>query len=190
VITIGLSILAYAIEIILWGDAPRSFEGLPGRVQILGVPVQAQYLLVFGVSLVAFIVMELLFSRTYIGKALTASASNPRAARLVGIDIKKMGLISFAIAGALGGLAGVLITPLRELSYNSDMLLVLSGFAAAVFGGLNSPIKTAIGGLVLGIVGMLVAGYWNGQFQTEVALIAMLLVMIVRSRRLTAEEAR
>jgi branched-chain amino acid transport system permease protein len=154
------------------------------------VTIESQRLLVIVVTALTFVGMSLFFGKTYLGIGLTASASNPRAARLVGINVRTMGLISFAAAGALGGLAGVLIGPTNPMSYTSDLELAISGFAAAVFGGFNSPLKTAIGGLVLGVSGQLVAGYGGGSFQTQVALLMMLVVMIARRRSLETEEAK
>lgn len=190
VITLGLSVLFYAIAILIWGDAPRSFEGLPGTVQVLGVAVQTQYLLVIALSGATLVGLALFFSRSYVGKALTASASNPTAAYLVGIDVRRMGLLAFLIAGVLGGIAGVLIAPLSSVAYDSDIAFVLTGFAAAVFGGLHSPAKAVIGGLVLGIAGMFFAGYVNPLYQLDIALVAMLIIMIVRGRRLIGGESR
>ena len=157
---------------------------------MLGASVQLQRLLVVGATLVAFVVLAVFFSRSYVGKALTASASNPFAARMVGIDVRRMGLLAFGLAGVLGGLAGVLVAPTNAVSFYSDLPLALSGFAAAVFGGLVSPLRTLVGGLGLGIAGSLTAGYLNGSYQTEVALLLMLLVMIIRSNAHLHEEAK
>lgn len=190
IVTLGLSMLASAAIILLWGQDPVSPPGLRGHVTLLGVDVERQRLLVLLVTLLAFAAVALFFSRTYLGKALTASASNPYAARLVGIDVRRMGLLAFALAGVLGGLAGVLVAPSNALSFSSDLALALSGFAAAVFGGLSSPGRTLVGGLVLGVAGQLTAGYLNGSYQTEVALLLMLLIMIARSRTFVAEEAK
>lgn len=190
IVTLGLSMLASAAIILLWGQDPVSPPGLRGHVTLLGVDVERQRLLVLLVTLLAFAAVALFFSRTYLGKALTASASNPYAARLVGIDVRRMGLLAFALAGILGGLAGVLVAPSNALSFSSDLALALSGFAAAVFGGLSSPGRTLVGGLVLGVAGQLTAGYLNGSYQTEVALLLMLLIMIARSRTFVAEEAK
>lgn len=190
IVTLGLSMLASAAIILLWGQDPVSPPGLRGHVTLLGVDVERQRLLVLLVTLLAFAAVALFFSRTYLGKALTASASNPYAARLVGIDVRRMGLLAFALAGVLGGLAGVLVAPSNALSFSSDLGLALSGFAAAVFGGLSSPGRTLVGGLVLGVAGQLTAGYLNGSYQTEVALLLMLLIMIARSRTFVAEEAK
>ena len=94
------------------------------------------------------------------------------------------------MAGVLGGLAGVLIAPSNALSFFSELPLALSGFAAAVFGGLTSPVRTLVGGLGLGVAGQLTAGYFNGSYQTEVALLLMLVIMVARSSSFVAEEAK
>lgn len=190
IVTLGLSILAYAVIIQLWGAQPASSPGISGSVNVFGATIQWQYFLVIGVTAVAFAGMALLFGKTYLGRAMTACASNPKAAKLVGINVRGMGLLAFAIAGALGGLAGVILTPLREVSYSSDVAFALNGFAAAVFGGLVSPLKTIMGGVILGVVSLLVAGYWNASYQMIVALLMMLGVMILRSRTMTEEEAK
>jgi branched-chain amino acid transport system permease protein len=190
ILTLGLAMLSTAAIIWLWGQEPVSPPGLTGTVSLLGADVQRQRVLILVVTLVAFAALGLFFSRTYVGKALTACSSNPRAARLVGIDVRRMGLVAFGLAGALGGLAGVLIAPTNALSVYSDLPMALSGFAAAVFGGLTSPGRTLVGGLTLGVSGQLTAGYGNGSYQTEVALLLMLVIMIVRSSSFVQEEAK
>jgi branched-chain amino acid transport system permease protein len=190
IITLGASMLTSAAIIWLWGQDPVSPPGLSGTVTIVGATVERQRLLVLVATLVAFAALALFFSRSYVGKALTASASNPFAARMVGIDVRRMGLLAFGLAGVLGGLAGVLIAPTNAVSFYSDLPLALSGFAAAVFGGLTSPLRTLVGGLGLGVAGALTAGYLNGSYQTEVALALMLLIMIVRSGTFGSEEAK
>jgi branched-chain amino acid transport system permease protein len=190
IVTLGLAMLSTAAVIWLWGQDPVSPPALEGTVSILGAEVQRQRVLVLGATLVTFAALGLFFARTYVGKGLTACASNPRAARIVGINVRRMGLLAFALAGGLGGLAGVLIAPTNAISVYSDLPLALSGFAAAVFGGLSSPGRTLVGGLILGVAGQLAAGYWNGSYQTEVALLLMLAIMIARSSSFAQEEAK
>ncbi|QCQ17724.1 branched-chain amino acid ABC transporter permease [Microbacterium sp. RG1] len=189
-ITLGMSMIGAAMIVLVWGQNPVSPPGLRGTIDILGASIQTQRVLVFVVAVLTFALLGVFFGRTELGRALTASASNPRAARLVGIDTRAMGLLAFAIAGALGGLAGVLISPTTALSATSDLALVLSGFAAAVFGGLRSPWLTFLGALVLGVTGQLVAGYLNGSYQTQLALVMMLILMIARAGTMTTEEAK
>lgn len=183
IVTLGVGVLAYAVEIVLWGDQPRSAPGLAGSVTIAGARIQTQHLLVIGVTAATFVLIALFFGRTYLGKALTACASNPYAARVVGIDTRRMGLLAFAIGGLLGGLAGVLITPLRPISFDTDVLLIVNGFAAAVFGALTRPVITLIGALLLGVAETMAAGYGYGSHQLEVALGLMIIVMIVQASR-------
>lgn len=190
IVTLGVSMLFSAAIIWLWGQDPVSPPGLDGFATVLDAEVERQRLLVLAVTLVAFAALSVFFSRTYLGKALTASASNPYAARLVGIDVRRMGLVAFGLSGVLGGLAGVLLAPSNALSFYSDLPMALSGFAAAVFGGLVSPLRTLVGGLGLGVAGQLTAGYLSGSYQTEVALLLMMVVMIARSRSFAHEEAK
>ena len=178
IITFGVGIFAYAVEVLTWGDGPRSFPGIPGAVELGGVRVQLQYVFVGVVTAVVFLALDLFFERTYVGKALSACSNNPYAARVVGIDVTRMGIFAFALGGALGGLAGVLLGPLRPTSFDSDVPLVIDGFAAAILGGLTRPMLALAGGLLLGVAQAMVAGYLNGSYQTEVALVLMLAVMV------------
>ncbi|WP_433360629.1 branched-chain amino acid ABC transporter permease [Actinoplanes sp. CA-142083] len=189
IVTLGLGVFAYAIEILLWGDQPRSFAGLPGSVTVLGGRIQTHYLLIIGVTAVVLAATALLFARTDLGKALTATAADPYAARVVGISVLRMGLLAFAVGGALGGLAGVLVTPVQQVSFDSDVALVVNGFSAAILGNLTRPGLTLVGGLLLGVVQALVGGYLSTSYQTEVALIFMLAVLIVRAGRRDVVEA-
>jgi branched-chain amino acid transport system permease protein len=183
IVTLGVAVFAYAVEILIWGDQPRSFAGLPASVTMLGARVQRHYLLIIAVSALIFLAMALLFARTDLGRALTAAAANPYAARIVGINVTRLGLLSFVIGGALGGLAGVLITPVQQISFDSDVVLVVSGFAAAILGNLTRPGATLVGGLLLGVAQAMVAGYLSTSYQSEVALLLMLVVLIVQAAR-------
>lgn len=189
VVTLGIGVFAYAVEILIWGDQPRSFGGLPGSVTVLGGRVQTHYLLVIGVTAVVLLATALLFARTDLGKALTATAADAYAARVVGIDVVRMGLLAFAVGGGLGGLAGVLITPVQQVSFDADVALVVNGFSAAILGNLTRPGLTLAGGLLLGVAQALVGGYLSTSYQSEVALILMLAVLIARAGRRPVAEA-
>ena len=190
IITLGIGIGSYALLILGFGDQPVSFDGLRGSAAIDGVSMPLQFALVVVVTAVTFAVLTLFFSGTYLGRALTACSSNPHAARLVGIDIRRMGLVSFALGGALGGLAGVLLAPLQPVSFDSDVGIAINGFAAAVFGGILRPVTALAGALILGVAEALVAGYWRASFQSGVALVIMLGLMVWQAtRRAGVEES-
>ncbi|MDH2425369.1 branched-chain amino acid ABC transporter permease [Sphaerisporangium sp. TRM90804] len=186
IVTLGVGVLAYAVEIVVWGDQPRSFPGLPGSVSVAGVGVQSQHLLVIAATAVTFALLTTFFGRTYLGKALTACASNPYAARVIGIDVTRMGLLAFVLGGLLGGVAGVLVTPLRPISFDTDVTLIVNGFAAAVFGSLGRAGLALVGALLLGLAESLAAGYGYAAYQLEIALGLMLVIMVVQSTRRTS----
>ncbi|MBE1491574.1 branched-chain amino acid ABC transporter permease [Plantactinospora soyae] len=183
IITIGLGILAYAVEVLLWGDQPRSFDGVAGATVLFGARVPTHYLLIIAVTVLVFALLGLFFAGTYLGRALTACAANPYAARLVGIGVTRMGLFSFTLGGALGGLAGVLITPMQQVTFDGDVVLLVNGFAAAIIGMLTRPALALAGGLLLGVAQAAVAGYGSAAHQLEIALGLMLAVLIWQAAR-------
>lgn len=190
IITLGMGIGSYAVLILVFGDQPVSYDGVRGSASVDGVSMPLQFLLVVAVTAATFVALSVFFNRTYLGRGLTACSSNPHAARLIGIDTRRMGLLSFALGGALGGLAGVLLTPLQPVSFDSDVGLAINGFAAAVFGGILRPVTALVGALVLGVAEALVAGYARASFESGVALLLMLALMVWQaSRRTEVEEA-
>jgi branched-chain amino acid transport system permease protein len=139
-------------------------------------------------TLAVFALLEGFFERSYWGKALTACASNPYAARLVGIPTVRMGLFAFALGGGLGGIAGVLITPLAPMSYDSDLVLFVNGFASAILAGLRRPLFALGGGVILGVAEALVAGYAKASYQSALALLLTLTILVVQGARRHALE--
>jgi len=186
--TLGFAILGYAFEILIWGEEPRSFGGLEGSFHVFDLEFPRQYGLVVIVTLIVFGLLELFLERSYAGKALTACASNPFAAKLVGISVVRMGLFGFALGGAFGGVAGILITPLAPLSYDSDVSLFVSGFASAIVAGLERPLLALGGGLVMGVAEALVAGYSRASYQTAFALSLALVLLLVQGLRRPAAQ--
>ena len=187
--TLGVGVFAYAVEILTWGDQPRSFSGLTGAYELWGIDVPKQYLLITLITVVVFGALEVFFERTYAGKALSACASNPYAARLQGIGVVRMGLYGFALAGALGGVAGVLLTPLQPVSCDSDVSLFVNGFASAILAGLKRPVLGLLGGLVLGVAESMVGGYAKASYQSSLALLLTLVILIVQAARREALHA-
>jgi len=115
-----------------------------------------------------------------IGKAITACAFNPLAARLVGIDVRKMVLLSFGLSAAIGAVAGALITPITLMEYDRGSLLGLKGFAAAVLGGLGSGGGAIMAGFLIGIFESLGAGLISSGYKDAIALIVLLVVLWIK----------
>ncbi|MGB6927988.1 MAG: branched-chain amino acid ABC transporter permease, partial [Syntrophobacteria bacterium] len=129
---------------------------------------------------VMVVLMTIFFKKTRYGKAMLACADNPEAARLVGIRVNVMILISFALSAAIGAVAGAVITPISLMEYDRGALLALKGFGAAVLGGLGSFYGAVVAGIFLGIIESMCAGLVSSGYKDAVALILLLLVLYVR----------
>ena len=122
--------------------------------------------------------------KTSLGLAMRGVAANPEAAAVVGLKVWRVKAMSFALAGALGGLAGCLVTPITTLAYDVGVLLGLKGFAAAILGGFGSFPGAILGGLTLGLLESLGAAYISSAYKDVIAFIVLLLVLFIRPRGL------
>lgn len=185
-LTVGLSIIARGVIKMAWGKnrmaVPPLMPDVP--ITILGSTVLPQALWILGLTVMAIITLTWFFHRTSLGLSMRAVASNPTAAAVVGIPAGRVRLTSYAIAGALGGLAGVLVTPITTLSYDVGVLLGLKGFAAAILGGFGSFPGAILGGLGLGLLESLSAGYLSSAYKDVVAFAVLLIVLCVRPKGL------
>ena len=101
---------------------------------------------------------------TLAGKAMLATAANQLAARLVGIDTDRVVGLSFAVSAAIGAIGGILVTPITLTNYDVGTLLALKGFAAAMLGGMGHPLGAVAGGLIVGLLEALSAGYISSAY--------------------------
>ena len=183
IITVGIALFAEAALLATFGEVPRSYSAVSDRAwDVGGVLVQPQYAVLTVVALGAAIGLTLFLRRTIVGQALVASADSPRAAELIGLNLRWVAVIAFAIAGALTAIGGLLLAPTVPLTYNSDLSITINGFAAAVFGGFVSIRLALLGGYALGIVEQLVIGYVDPQYNLIIALVVMLALIGWRSR--------
>jgi branched-chain amino acid transport system permease protein len=183
IITLGIALVAEAALLAAFGEVPRSDPGVSETAwDVGGVLVQPQYVVMAVVALAAAVGLTLFLRRTIVGQALVASADSPRAAELVGLNIRSIAMIAFALAAALSAIGGLLLAPTVPVTYNSDVSLTINGFAAAVFGGLASIRLALLGGYALGIVEQLVVGYVDPQYNLIIALVVMLILIGWRSR--------
>ena len=120
----------------------------------------------------------LFIDRTLLGKAVLATAANRLAARLTGIDTRRIVDLSFAVSAAIGAIAGILITPIALTSYDVGTLLALKGFAAAMLGGIGSALGAVVGGLVIGMIEAFAAGYFSSNYKDAVAFLIILVVLV------------
>ena len=182
IVTIAVSILFKGIAMFVWGKDPYIFPPFSGSkpIFIFGAAIQTQTLWVLFMTAVMVVLMTIFFKKTRYGKAMLACADNPEAARLVGIKVNVMILISFALSAAIGAVAGAVITPISLMEYDRGALLALKGFGAAVLGGLGSFYGAVVAGIFLGIIESMCAGLVSSGYKDAVALILLLLVLYVR----------
>ena len=186
IITIGGSILLRGVAMLLWGKDTHAVPPFTGEdpISIGGATILPQHLWILAITVVIILVNKFYFYHTISGKAMRACSYNPRAAGLVGIDVRKMVLFSFMISSALGSLAGIIVAPLTMTSYDVGIMLGLKGFCAAIIGGMSSGMATVIGGLILGILESLGAGLVSSGYKDAIAFIILLLILFIRPQGL------
>lgn len=180
-ITIGASIFMRGVFKHIWGKQALALPPLTPDMplKVLGATFTPQNLWVLGVALGSIWLLNWFFRRTVVGKALSATAENPKAATLMGINTDRMVMYSFGLAGVLGTLAGMLITPITSLSYAVGVIISLKGFAAAILGGYGSFAGAIVGGLVLGLVESLGAGLISSAYKDVIAFVILLMVLFL-----------
>lgn len=180
--TIGASFFIRGAAMFIWGKNPFDLPPFSGRNPIcfLGAVVQPQGLWVIGLLAVVVIILTLFFDRTILGKALRACAVNPKASSLVGINVKYMVLVSFALSAAIGALGGIVITPISLMEYDRGVMLAVKGFAACVLGGVGSFPGAVTGGLLIGLIESLGAGLVSSSYKDVFALLILLIVLFAR----------
>jgi branched-chain amino acid transport system permease protein len=185
-ITIGASIfLRGAAQVVF----DKRFHSLPpvfgaDPLKIAGATIQPQSLVVILGAATIVLLLWLFIDRTLLGKAVIATATNRLAARLVGINTRRIVGFSFAVSAAIGALAGILVTPITLTSYDAGTLLALKGFAAAMLGGIGHAPGAVVGGLVLGLLEAFSAGYLSSKYKDAVAFLVILAVLFAMPRGL------
>jgi branched-chain amino acid transport system permease protein len=194
IITIGASVFIRGVAGEIWTKdyvRPPYFSG-DQSISFLGAYIQPQALWIIGVTIAAMVVLHVFLTYTVMGKALRACAINRAAAGLVGIDARVMALISFSLAAAFGALGGAVVAPLTTTSYSVGVMMGLKGFVAAAIGGFRSPVAAFVGGITIGVVESLAVrigwGPFSSAYKDAIALVVLLLILLVRSGRLAAEE--
>jgi branched-chain amino acid transport system permease protein len=179
IITIGASILLRGLATLVWDKKLHALQPFSGEqpIAIGGATLLPQSLWVLGVTCAIVLLLGGFFSRTLTGKALLATAHNPLAAQLCGINVRFVLLLSFGLSAALGAIAGILIAPITLTSWDVGVMLGLKGFAAAILGGLGSGAGAVLGGLLLGIAESLGAGYISSAYKDAIAFVIILAVL-------------
>jgi branched-chain amino acid transport system permease protein len=193
IVTIGLLIFLEGLAGIIYGGQFRSF---PPAFSVVGLKIGGTALGVSradlftgGAVLAAALLLAVLFRATSVGLRLRATAFAPNVARLLGVRIGRVLTLGWALAGLIGALAGVLVTPATFLYPNSMDSIFVLGFTAAVIGGLESPVGAVAGGLILGVVLSYAGGYLGSDLVSLFGLAVLAVVLMVRPSGLFSSTA-
>ena len=190
IVTIGLLVAINGFVIWQWGGEPQQLQSPFGTdtYDIGGVVVAAHDIGTITVALGIVFLLWLLFQFTKVGLALRAAAVNPEEARLVGVRVTWMLALGWGLAALLGAVAGMLTAPTVGLDPQMMQAVLIYAFAAAVLGGIDSPIGAVVGGLLLGVLlNMLsylsqygVFDWFTEELRLPAALLIILVVLLVK----------
>ncbi len=181
-ITLGVAVILRGIALIAFGKDPLSLPGFSGDgVFTLAeaiLPLQSLWVWGGTVALLAATFWFLKFTDT--GRAVRACSINLTAARLMGVNAERLTLLVFAIAGATGGLAGIVITPIVLANWDAGIVYGLKGFIGAIIAGMRSPGVAVLGGLGIGVLESLSAGYLSSGMKDAIVYGVLLAYLLVQ----------
>jgi branched-chain amino acid transport system permease protein len=183
IVTLGLATLINGMAGFLFGYVPRSFPSpfSSKTVNILGALASYQDLGVMAVSGVVLVLIYLLLQRTTLGLAMRAASHHPDASRLLGIRVSWMLALGWGLASAVGAVSGIMAAPILLLQPNMMQTVIIYAFAAAVLGGIESPLGAVVGGLIMGVAVNLAGAYLvGGDLELAVALAIIIGVLVLK----------
>lgn len=182
IMTLGLFMVFNGAAGWVWGFDPVSFPyAVRGRPVFIGdIIVTRDSLLVLAVTVIMAGALYIALRFTMAGIAIRATSQNPRAARLMGVPVPKVYSLTWGMSAVLGAVAGVLIAPTTFLSPSMMAEVQIKAFTAAVLGGFSSLPGAVVGGLLLGVLENLVAGYISTQLKSTFAFALIVVVLLIR----------
>ncbi len=190
VITIGVSILLREGMLHIWDEKVRSLPYFTGTevstVRILGAHISPQVLWVLGVSALLVTGLTLFFRFTATGRAMRACADDRMAARLCGINDRRMVTLAFMLSAGIGAVAGCVISPVTQTQYDMGAPLAIKGFTAAILGGLGNSTAAVAAGLLLGLLEAFTVSQFEVAYKEAVSILVLLLILVLRPSGLFA----
>ena len=178
---LGLLFFMEGTADVIWGptfrQVPTPFDGV---VTLLGVNITEQRILVIVAAVVTMVGLYLLLKRTLVGMSIEAMAQDREGALLVGIDTRRVALLTFAISGALAAVAGSLIAPLLLVFPNMGELIILKAFVIVILGGMGSVPGAILGGYLLALAETMAGTYVSFAFSELIAFGLLVLVLVIR----------
>jgi len=174
----GLSLAISSFVLIVWGTKPFVRQTFATMLELGGLRVNPQGLLNVAISLALVATTWLVLQRTQLGRMMRAAAVNPSGAELAAIPVIGVQCGALVAGGLLGGTAGLLILHSSGMDFTASLGLTFIGFAAAIIFGIRSPVRCLLGGLAIGVIEALAAGYTSGMVPSMVPSVFMLVVLL------------
>jgi branched-chain amino acid transport system permease protein len=191
-VTLGGAFAASAAVLLYFGRDSYVLSGVGGDSSInvfdAAIRVHAVWLII--ISSLVVTGLKLFYSYTRLGQAMLAASIDVNGSLTIGINVPLMRTLTFVAGGLMGGLAGVLVAPLINIHYEMGLLLTLKGFAAAILGGLSSPLGAVLGGVTLGLVESLAVVAVSSGYKDVIAMAILILIMIVMPQGLLGRRGR
>lgn len=180
-ISIAVSIILSSAMLILLGPQPVTLPPVAsGALDVGWFAVRWQSVLIVVVTMVLVVLQGWLFARTRLGFQLRATAEDPVTARLMGVRVNRMTALTFGLAAAYAGVAGVLLAPVVFLSSDTGSTLILKIFIAVVIGGFGSVAGAVLGGVMLGVFEILAAAYISSAYANAIVFALLFAILLVR----------
>ncbi len=184
IITIGASLFISGSARHIWDAEIHRFPPFSGEtpIKLFGAAIAPQSLWTIGLTFAVLTVLIIFFQWTIYGKAMKACSLDKTAAALLGIRVKRMVLLSFAMSAALGCGAGILMTPLTMIDYSGGMLLAIKGFSAAMLGGMGSFPGAVIGAFIFSFLESFGATFVASSVKELVTFVVIINVLLFMPR--------
>jgi branched-chain amino acid transport system permease protein len=179
--TFALAIIMQAMALIIFSYDPLYYPSFfPGSIKLLGGYMSYHAIFILILSILLIVLLRVFFKKNRLGRGMIANSINTLAATSVGIDVNKVSLMSFAMGTFLGGLGGVLVTPINSITFSAGLSYALKGMTASVIGGMGNITGALVGGLLLGLVEALACGFISSGYKDAISLILLILFLIFR----------
>ena len=183
--TLSMSLIMVEIARNVFGEQGRRIASVVGGKAIFAVEPKQYLVLVVGIVLA--VALELVHSKTQLGRALRATAHDKSTASLMGINTSGMVIYSFALAGLLAGIGGWLLAPIVFVTPNMGTLVGLTAFIAAVVGGIGSTKGALVGGLFIGVIEKLSTFIGAGEWTIPLVFASLIVILVLKPTGLLGE---
>jgi branched-chain amino acid transport system permease protein len=189
VATIGLLVLLTGVSAAFFGYEPHVFPSFfpLGTVNVLGIFISLRSLGTIVILLIAMVLLQVLFRATKLGLAMRAVADNPRSSALSGLPVSRLLMIGWGLAAVLGAIAGILVAPQLFISPGMLDFALVYALAAAILGGLDSPVGAVVAAAFIGVIENLAGAYIDfigDDLKIAVPFAAMIVILILRPQGL------